>query len=346
MPPSLKALQPTRHSMPYPTSLPMTLSPNSLSFFRFTQPFTPFSPEPPGVWQVLLTSSGLPLLRNLPPFLPLSSVFLRHKNLSLTFYTLSSSTLPSSSSHPPSLMLFSPQSFFCSWKVNNWLSMQITPFPLVSHEPSELPPPFTPFLAPSLSISAEVCLLIETIHALEALLKERTPIPPSFLQSHLLQMSPPPPPLYHQVTSFSQISSCSLLYLIAKECHYIYCWVGLFSYHQQYSLYTRSNSKMAPSNFHQSYRTHSNPHSNLIIHKHEWLSSFLTSHTPFHHCYDCPFFSSPFPCIPMVLTRVSTSRVFDPHRSHLFPFRFFPTSSELTALFSQNVLFRTFLCIT
>ena len=63
------------------------------------------------------------------------------------------------------------------------------------------------------------------------------------------------------------------------------------------------------------------------------------------HCYDCPFFS-PFSCIPMVPTRVSTSRVFDPHRLHLFPFRFFPTSSRLTALFSQNVLFRTFLCIT
>ena len=62
-------------------------------------------------------------------------------------------------------------------------------------------------------------------------------------------------------------------------------------------------------------------------------------------CYDRLFFS-PFSCIPTVPTRVSTSRVFDPHWLHLFPFRFFPTSSELTALFSQNVLFRTFLCIT
>ena len=36
--------------------------------------------------------------------------------------------MPSPSSLPPSLMLFSPPSFFCSWKANNQLSMQITLF--------------------------------------------------------------------------------------------------------------------------------------------------------------------------------------------------------------------------
>ena len=42
MPPSSKAPWPTRHSRPYSTSLPITLSSSLLSFSRFIQPFAPF----------------------------------------------------------------------------------------------------------------------------------------------------------------------------------------------------------------------------------------------------------------------------------------------------------------
>ena len=48
MPPSLKASWPIRHSISYSIFPPMTLSPSSLSSSRFTQPFTPFLPGPPG----------------------------------------------------------------------------------------------------------------------------------------------------------------------------------------------------------------------------------------------------------------------------------------------------------
>ena len=96
--PSVKAPWPTRHSVPYPTSLLMTLSSSSLSFSRFTQPFTPFSPGPPGAQQVpLIPSRPLPL-RNLLPSSPSNSAFLRHENLPLTFYMSRDSTIPSPSS--------------------------------------------------------------------------------------------------------------------------------------------------------------------------------------------------------------------------------------------------------
>ena len=55
------------------------------------------------------------------------------------------------------------------------------------------------------------------------------------------------------------------------------------------------------------------------------------------------FLSLVFPMLPF---RISTSRVFDPYQPHFFLFWFFPTSSELTALFPKNVLLRTFSCIT
>ena len=190
MSPSLEAPWPIRHSMPYSTSPLMTLSPSSLSSSRFTQPFAPFSPGPPGIQQVPLTSSRLPLLRKPPLSSPLSSVFLRHENLSWTFYILRDSITPFSSFLLPSLMLFSPPSFFCSQKANNWLSMQITPFPLAYPKPTGQPP-YSPTV-PSPSISAEVCSLTETIQSLETLLKERTPTPPLSQSSHL------PLPLYHQ----------------------------------------------------------------------------------------------------------------------------------------------------
>ena len=149
--------------MPYPTSPPTTLSANLLSCSEFTQLFAPFSPGPPGVWQMSLTPSRLLLPKNLPLSLSLSSAFSKHENWLLIFYMLKSSTLPSPFTHSPSLMLFSPPSFFCSQKANDQLSMQITPFPLVSSKLREPPPPSTPPPAPLLSMSAEVCSLIEMI---------------------------------------------------------------------------------------------------------------------------------------------------------------------------------------
>ena len=196
MPPSLKATQPTRHSMLYFTSLLMTLLPNSLSFSGFTQPFTPFSPGPPGTWQVPLTPSRPLLLGNLLPPLPSSSVSLRHGNLPSTFDMSRDSTMPSPSFLPPSSMLFSPPSFFHSWKANDQLSTQITPFPLAYPEPTRQPP-CSP-IASLPSISAEVRSLIEIIQSLEALLKEQTLTPPSSQPSHPLQPSHPPPLSYHQ----------------------------------------------------------------------------------------------------------------------------------------------------
>ena len=106
-----KAPQPTRHSVPYSTSLLTILSPSSLSSSGFTQLFTPFSLGPPGAQQIPLTPSKLLLLGNPPLSLPLSSVSLRHKNLPSTFYISRNSIMPSSSSFPPS--------FFHSWKVND-----------------------------------------------------------------------------------------------------------------------------------------------------------------------------------------------------------------------------------
>ena len=121
--------------MPYPTSPPMTLSSSSLSSSGFTQPFTPFLPGPLGIQQVPLTPSRLPPLRNPPLPSPSSSVSLRHENLPLTFYTLRDSFMPSPSSLPPSSMLFSPLSFFHSWKAINQLSTWITPFLLAYLSP-------------------------------------------------------------------------------------------------------------------------------------------------------------------------------------------------------------------
>ena len=141
MPPSSRAPNPTRHSMPYSTSLLMTLSPSSWSSSGFTQPFTPFSPGPPGVQQVSLTPSGLPPLGNLPPSLPLNSASLKHENLPSTSYMLKDSTIPSPISLPPSSLLFSLLLFFHSWKVNNCLSTQITSSPLAFPESIRQPPP-------------------------------------------------------------------------------------------------------------------------------------------------------------------------------------------------------------
>ena len=194
MPPSLKAPWPIRHSMPYPTSPLTTPPPNSLSSSEFTQPFVPFSPGPPGAQQVPLTSSGPPPLRNPLPSLPSSSASLRHENLSLTFYTLRDSMTPSLSSLPPSSMLFSPPSFFRSQKVNDQLSMQITPFPLAYPKPTRQPLHFPTVPLPS--ISAEVCLLTEMIQSLEALLKERSLIPPLSQPFHSPQLFHPPQPFH------------------------------------------------------------------------------------------------------------------------------------------------------
>ena len=196
MPPSSKAPQPTRHSMLYPTSPPTTLSLNLLSSSGFTQPFAPFSPRPPGAWQVPLTPSGPPPLGNPLLSLPSNSASLRHRNLSSIFYTLRDSTMPSPSSLFPSSMLFSPLSFFHSQKVNNRLSMQKTPFPLAYPKPTRQPPCSPTVLL--LSISAKVCSLTEIIESLEALLKERMLTPPLSQQFCLSQLSHPPPPLYHQ----------------------------------------------------------------------------------------------------------------------------------------------------
>ena len=118
----LKSTTAYRYSVPYPTSPPITLSPSSLSSSGFTQPFTPFSPGPLGAWQVPLTSSGPPPLGNPPLSSPSSSASSRHENLPSTFYMLRDSIMPSPSSLPPSSMLFSPSSFFCSWKANDQLS--------------------------------------------------------------------------------------------------------------------------------------------------------------------------------------------------------------------------------
>ena len=196
MPPSSKAPQPTRHSMLYPTSPPTTLSLNLLSSSGFTQPFAPFSPRPPGAWQVPLTPSGPPPLGNPLLSLPSNSASLRHRNLSSIFYTLRDSTMPSPSSLFPSSMLFSPLSFFYSQKANDQLSMQITPFPLAYPKPTRQPP-YSP-TAPLPSISAKVHLLTETIQSLEALLKERTLTPPLFQLSYPPQSFHPPLLLYHQ----------------------------------------------------------------------------------------------------------------------------------------------------
>ena len=145
--------------MPYPTSPLTTLSLNLLSSSGFTQPFAPFSPRPPGAWQVPLTPSGLSPLGNPLLSLPSNSASLRHRNLSSIFYTLRDSTMPSPSSLFPSSMLFSPLSFFYSQKANDQLSMQITPFPLAYPKPTRQPP-HSP-TAPSPSISAKVHLLTD-----------------------------------------------------------------------------------------------------------------------------------------------------------------------------------------
>ena len=182
--------------MPYPTSLPTTFSSNSLSSSRFTQLFTPFSPGPPGAQQVPLTPSRLPPLRNPLLSSPSSSVSSRHKNLPSTFYMSRDSTMPSPSSLSPSLMLFSPLSFFHSQKANDQLSMQITPFSLAYPKPTGQPPHFP--TVPLQSISAKVHLLTEIIQSLEALLKKRTSTPPSFQLSHPPQLFHPPLLSYHQ----------------------------------------------------------------------------------------------------------------------------------------------------
>ena len=75
--------------------------------------------------------------------------------------------------------------------------MQITPFPLNYPEPIKQQPPSP--AAPSQSMSAEVCLLIEMIQLLKALLKERTLMPLSSPLSHPPQSSHPPLLSYHQV---------------------------------------------------------------------------------------------------------------------------------------------------
>ena len=196
MPPSLKAPWPTRHSMPYSTSPPMTLLSSSLFSLGFTQPFAPFLPGPPGARQVPLTPFRLPLLRNPPLSLSSSNAILRHKNLPLTFYMLRDSIISSSSFLPSSLMLFSPPSSFPSQKANDWLSTQITPFPLAYSEPTGQPP-YSPTV-PLPSISAEVHSLTETILFLEALLKERTLTSPSS------QLSPPPQPSHPPLLSYHQ----------------------------------------------------------------------------------------------------------------------------------------------
>ena len=163
--------------MPYPTSLLMTLSSNSLSFSGFTQPFISFSPGPPGAWQVPLTPFGLPLLKNPLPSSPLNSASLRHENLPSIFYMLRDSIMPSPSSLSPSSMLFSPPSFLYSQKANDQLSTQITLFPLACSKP--IGQPSHSKTAPLPSMSAKVHSLTETILSLEALLKERTLTPPS-----------------------------------------------------------------------------------------------------------------------------------------------------------------------
>ena len=197
MPPSSKAPQPTRHSMPYSTSLLTTLSPNSLSSSGFTQPFTPFLPGPPSAQQVPLTPSRLPPLRNPLSSSPSSSAFSRHENLSSTFYISRDSIMPSPSFFPPSSMLFSSPSFFHFQKANDRLSMQITLFSLVYPKPTRQPlhSPTVPLLL----ISAKVCSLTETIQSLEALLKEWTLTPPSSQPFLLPQLSHPLLPSYHQV---------------------------------------------------------------------------------------------------------------------------------------------------
>ena len=81
---------------------------------------------------------------------------------------------------------------------------------------------------------------------------------------------------------FPQIPS-HFLHPMKKEHHHIYCWAGLYPHHQQCSLHIGSNSKTAPSTFHQSYGTCSGPCSNPINHKHGWLSPFSISCTPYHH---------------------------------------------------------------
>ena len=98
--------------------------------------------------------------------------------------------MPSPSSLPPSSILFSPLSFFCSQKVNNQFSTWITPFPVAYPEPTWQPPCSS--TVPSPSMSAKVYLLTETILSLEALLKKRT------LMLPLSQLLPPPQPSYHQ----------------------------------------------------------------------------------------------------------------------------------------------------
>ena len=75
--------------------------------------------------------------------------------------------------------------------------MQIISFPLAYPKPTRQPPHSPTAL--SLSISAEVHLLTETMLSLEVLLKERTPMSPLFQLSPPLQSSHPPPLSYHQV---------------------------------------------------------------------------------------------------------------------------------------------------
>ena len=87
----------------------------------------------------------------------------------LTFYMSRDSTLPSLFFPLLSSMLFSPLSFFCFWKVNNWLSMQITPFPLASPKPRELQPPFCYdryFFSTDLALFLECILSYHKVHYL------------------------------------------------------------------------------------------------------------------------------------------------------------------------------------
>ena len=69
--------------MPYPTSPPMTLLSNSLSYFGFTQPFAPFSPGPPGFQQMPLIPSRPLAAQESPTILTLEQCFLKAQELTL-----------------------------------------------------------------------------------------------------------------------------------------------------------------------------------------------------------------------------------------------------------------------
>ena len=163
-------------------------------------------------------------------------------------------------------MLFSPPLFFCSQKVNDHLSTQITLFPLAYPVPTVQLPPSPTALSPSMS--AKVHLLIEMIQSLKALLKERTPTPPSSLLSHPPQPLHPLPPLYHQADPLSPNPFVFPPTSYNKEMP-SYLLLGwplpppptMFALHWE-------QLKAAPSTFHQFCEIHSNSHSNPTIHKH------------------------------------------------------------------------------